>query len=55
MTPDEFSGKMAEYASERYDIEEGHVRADALMVEVLRSLGYGQGCEIFEKLWKWYA
>lgn len=37
------------------DYEEAHSEADALMVTILRSYGYGEGCDIFEKAHKWYA
>jgi len=33
----------------------GHKRADELMLEILESLGYGEGCGIFRSADKWYA
>ena len=37
------------------DTEGAHGRADDLLCEVLRHLGYGEGVAIFEKMDKWYA
>jgi len=37
------------------DPKAGHERADELMLEVLESLGYGAGCDIFRSADKWYA
>ena len=37
------------------DQEDGHAHADGLMIQVLRALGYGEGCDVFEKASKWYA
>ncbi len=54
MTPEEFEVKMAQIFDEG-DTEEAHENADALMCEVLKSLGYGEGVEIFEEMPKWYA
>ena len=53
MTPDEFETKMKEAAEEGGEI--GHRLADELMAELLTSLGYGKGVEVFEKIDKWYA
>ena len=39
----------------KYDIEAGHAVADHLMCELLKSLGYGEGVEVFENMKKWYA
>lgn len=66
MTPEEFRDKMKE-ASElkihmpdlgivhRHDTEESHVQMDDIMCKLLRSLGYGEGIDIFDKTYKWYA
>jgi hypothetical protein len=54
ITPEEFRNRM-ETISENYDVECGHSDMDDLMCEVLRSLGYGEGVDIFEKAEKWYA
>ena len=57
MTPDEFYKRMADIYgdSDYYDIEEGHLRADELICDVLKSLGYEKGIELFENADKWYA
>lgn len=52
--PAEFERKMREI-SEIDDSETKHIKADELMCEVLKSLGYEVGVEIFEKMRKWYA
>lgn len=43
------------YHEDCYDEEDQHKDADKLMCNVLRSLGYGDGVDIFEKMHKWYA
>ena len=53
MTPDEFARRMA--AIETGDPDADHGNADDLLCEVLRSLGYGEGVEIFINMPKWYA
>lgn len=37
------------------DVEDTHYEADLLMLRVLKSLGYEEGCEIFEQADKWYS
>ncbi len=37
------------------DAENGHIEMDDLMCTLLRSLGYGDGVNIFENFNKWYA
>lgn len=37
------------------DIEMAHILADALMCNLLRELGYGEGVQIFEDMKKWYS
>lgn len=54
MTPEEFATKMREL-SDSGDLEGAHVEMDDLMCEILKSLGYGEGVEIFENTDKWYA
>jgi hypothetical protein len=54
MTPDEFKARMEEVLLVG-SCEYRHEDADDLMCEVLRSLGYGDGVDIFEKMEKWYA
>ncbi len=53
MTPKEFAEKMR--AIPTGDTEADHGRADDLMCELLRSLGYGEGVDAFEAMDKWYA
>lgn len=56
MTQEEFKTEMEELAtSDRLDEEERHRAMDHLMCEVLRSLGYGDGIDIFDNTAKWYA
>jgi hypothetical protein len=57
MTPEEFAARMRELYPQNgvYDNEQAHVRADELMCELLRSLGYGEGVDIFDAAERWYA
>ena len=56
MTPEKFKLEMNELATSSSLDEEGrHRRMDALMCEVLRSIGYDDGIDIFEATSKWYA
>lgn len=58
ITAEEFAEQMkaiAEGLDKFYDEEIAHISADALMMETLMDLGYGEGVEIFENLHKWYA
>ena len=49
MDPDVFKNTMNELAiSSSLDNEDRHRRMDALMCEVLRSIGYDDGVDIFE-------
>ena len=56
MTPEQFAENM-KIVAERYrgDTEAVHSVADNLLVACLRALGYGDGCDIFDNLPKWYA
>lgn len=54
MTPDEFRDKLTEMAQDIHKCDR-HVDADNLMCQILRSLGYGEGIDIFEKMDKWYS
>lgn len=54
MPPDDFRRKMEEI-NKGYDTEATHAEADDLMCNVLASLGYGGGVEIFRSMHKWYA
>ncbi len=56
MTPEEFTEKMKALAAKYDDQEEEfHIAADRLMGDLLTSLGYGEGVEVFEKTPKWYS
>lgn len=52
--PAEFERRM-KTVCEIEDPEERHAEADVLMCEVLISLGYQAGVEVFDKVEKWYA
>lgn len=54
ITPDEFANRMRKIA-DIGDTEGGHLDADDLMVQVLRSLGYDAGCDVYDSMRKWYA
>jgi hypothetical protein len=64
LTPDEFAERMAEIYPQpeakenqprKYDAEIAHEEADKLMIEMLCSLGYGEGCDMFWNATKWYS
>jgi hypothetical protein len=59
MTPEEFKTKMQEIRKELYDEENDeeacHCCMDNLMCELLVSLGYGAGVNVFKAAPKWYA
>lgn len=55
-TPQEFAEIMeARYKDSFIDEEYAHRNADGCMCELLKSLGYHEGIEIFKKMSKWYA
>lgn len=54
LSPKEFAEKMNE-AAKQEDIEYAHIEMDNLMAELLRSIGYQDGIDIFEDAEKWYA
>ena len=55
MTPDEFAEKMKKIIKETGGYEETfHYEADHLMCDLLVSLGYAHGVEIFLNQPKWY-
>ena len=57
MTPEKFAEEMRELSEEcsHGDPELAHVRMDELMCKVLKTLGYGEGVDIFDNAHKWYA
>lgn len=65
MTPEEFTRKMEEIKytyidrfgddQEKQDPEDCHWRMDLAMTDLLESLGYGEGVNIFNRVEKWYV
>lgn len=59
MTPEEFEAEMRRLYHEllevRKDEEIVHIVMDRAMLDLLRSLGYGAGCDIFDETSKWYS
>lgn len=56
MNAEEFTQKMMDIESVHGgDIEAAHGRADEVMCDLLRELGYGDGVDIFERMDRWYA
>ena len=53
MTPEEFAEKMEKLSE--LDTERRHIEMDGLMCVLLTELGYGEGVEIFDDCYKWYA
>ncbi len=58
MTPEEFEKKMKEISENEYyknNLQYWHEEADEQLCNLLRSLGYGKGVDLFEQHNKWYA
>lgn len=59
MTPDEFKQAMAEARHKYWEIETDeefvHIKMDEIMCNTLRSLGYGEGIDIFYNTPMWYS
>lgn len=59
MTPDEFKQAMADarhkFDEDKYDEEYVHIKMDDIMCDLLRSLGYGEGIDIFNNTPMWYS
>ena len=55
MSPAEFLQQMKTVEDGPGDSETFHKVADGLLCEVLESLGYGEGVEVFREMTKWYA
>ena len=56
--PAEFRFRMQEcyiLAERDGDEERAHENADLIIIELLRSLGYEEGCDVFEEMPKWYS
>jgi hypothetical protein len=63
ISPEEFARRMADiypqpepiFQKKGYDIEGAHFKADELLAEMLTSLGYGEGADMFLAATKWYG
>ncbi len=58
MTPEEFARRMKtldDDSDKNWDEERSHIKADALMCEVLRHLGYSEGVAVFELMRRYYS
>lgn len=56
MTPDEFKDKMQQIVDDcGWDCEGAHSAMDDLMCDLLRTMGYYDGVDIFNYQDKWYA
>lgn len=56
MKHDEYWAKrIIEECSGRGDIESSHAKADELLCDLLKSLGYHETVKAFDELDKWYA
>ena len=56
LSPAEFATRMRQIAEiYRYDEEAVHVAMDNLMCDLIKSLGYGEGVEVFDNTYKYYA
>ena len=51
---DEFEAEMADIFKNE-DTETAHIRADKLMCEVLKMVGYSKGVKVFKENEKWYS
>lgn len=58
VSPEDFAKRMREIEVEGAVVgnwDWRHQEADKLLCTALRSLGYGEGVEIFERMGKWYS
>ena len=53
MSPAQFAAQMKNCTYEHQDV--GHIDMDELMCDLLESLGYGEGVEIFKNFPKFYS
>lgn len=51
----DFTQRMKAIADPQEDPESAHIKADDLMVELLRDLGYDEAMDAYESMTKWYA
>lgn len=49
MTPEEFAEKMAAIIAAHSDPEARHYHAEALIIGLLRELGYGKGADLYDE------
>jgi len=56
ISPEEFAQQVRK-ACDILDTELTHIEADRVLIKVLRSLGYGEGCDIYDEARRefWYA
>lgn len=54
ITPEEFKNKI-KILAKGPDPEHNHWYADEVMIELLISLGYNEGVQIFREMEKWYS
>ena len=54
MTPEEFAKKMEDLTLTP-GLENRHMQADDLMCEILCSMGYQKGVDIYKDMDKWHA
>ena len=56
ITPEQFAERMRSiYEEDGHDEETEHLNMDNYMCDVLRSLGYDEGVDIFDGTDKWYS
>lgn len=56
MNPEEFYEKMLQLKNDfGGDEEEVHINMDNLICELLSTLGYGDGVDVFDETNKWYS
>jgi hypothetical protein len=55
MTPERALAELRALKAKDRDEESGHIRADDILVELLKALGYTEVAEAFDDLPKWYA
>lgn len=53
--PQEAAKRMKEIADNPDNRHDDHIAADALLCQVLRSLGYGEAVCQFKRIKKWYS
>ncbi len=51
----ELKTELAMIASHNSDTEQGHIRGDEILCEILELLGHEEVVELYNKIDKWYA